>query len=72
MKQELRMKLDNTINELSFFLEKEFSSQFRRLTSKEDRHLFFLARILTQLKSVSREIKEEKVIPFPQLAKEIN
>ena len=66
MKKELRSRLDNITNELSLFLEKEFSSQFQRLTNKEDRQLFFLARILTHLKGLSRDLQaEEKIIVFP-------
>jgi rubrerythrin len=67
MSKEARIKLNNTIRDFSVFLEKEFSSQFKNLTAKEDRHLFFLARILTQMKQVSRELEEEKVIAFPKI-----
>lgn len=67
MKKESKIKLDNIIKDLAFFLEIEYSSKFKNLTAKEDRHLFFLARILTQLKQVQREAQEEKkVISFPQ------
>ena len=69
MKQEYRIKLKRIINELSFFLERDFSSKFKNLTDKEDRQLFFLARILTQLKQITLDDskKEENIIPFPQL-----
>lgn len=68
MNKEARIKLNNTIRDFSIFLEKEFSSRFRNLTAKEDRHLFFLARILTQLKQVSRELtEEEKILIFPRV-----
>ena len=69
MKQEYRIKLERIINELSFFLERDFSSKFKNLTDKEDRQLFFLARILTQLKQITLDDgkKEENIIPFPQL-----
>ena len=70
MKKELRIKLDNTINALSSFLERDYSSKFRNLSDKEDRQLFFLAKILTQLKQISREVNEEqKILPFPVLQK---
>lgn len=60
-------KLDNIITELSVFLERDFSSRFRNLTNKEDRQLFFLAKILTQLKHISGQIKEdEKIVIFPR------
>ena len=66
MKKELKINLDNTINEFSFFLEREFSSRFKNLSNREDRQLFFLARILARLKYISKEIKEdEKVLTFP-------
>lgn len=66
MQKIVRKKLDNITNELSMFLEKEYSSQFKNLTNKEDRHLFFLAKILTHLKQVSEEMKEdEKIVVFP-------
>ena len=69
MKQEYRIKLKRIINELSFFLERDFSSKFKNLTDKEDRQLFFLARILTQLKQITLDDskKEENIISFPQL-----
>ena len=67
MKKESTIKLDNIIRDLSVFLEIEYSSKFKNLTDKEDRHLFFLARILTQLKQVQREVQEDKkVISFPK------
>ena len=71
MKKEYRIKLDGTINELSRFLERDFSSKFKYLSEKEDRQLFFLARILTQLKQVSDDMnnEEQKVIQFPALTK---
>ena len=70
MERESKIELDNIIKELTDFLEKDFSSQFRNLTSKEDRQLFFLAKIITQLKQMSREMnEEEKVLPFPKLIK---
>ena len=56
MKKEIKIKLDNIIKELSDFLEKDFSSQFKTLTAKEDRQLFFLAKILAQLKQLSRGV----------------
>ena len=66
MKKEHARKLDSVINELSFFVYKEFSSRFKDLTDREDRQLFFLAKILTRLKHVSEAISEdEKVIMFP-------
>ncbi len=69
METESKIKLDNIIKELTGFLERDFSSKFRHLTDKEDRQLFFLARILTQLKSITNETKSEdrKVINFPAL-----
>ena len=69
MKREYRIKLKRIINELSFFLERDFSSKFKNLTDKEDRQLFFLARILTQLKQITLDDskKEENIISFPQL-----
>lgn len=66
MKKPYREKLDNVINELTFFLEKDYSSKFKDLSEKEDRQLFFLARILTRLKHISEDIKDdEKIIAFP-------
>jgi len=63
-----KIRLNSIIRDLSCFLEKEYSSQFKNLTAKEDRHLFFLAKILTQLKQVHREeTNQEKVIVFPKL-----
>ena len=81
MKKEYKIKLDNAIDKLSFFLESDFSSRFKALSQREDRQLFFLAKILTELKSISVDLKEEselydikkeecKVIPFPALRKD--
>ena len=73
MEREHKTKLDNIIKELSEFLERDFSSRFRNLSNKEDRQLFFLARILVQLKQISRSSKIEsknedrKVVRFPNL-----
>lgn len=68
MKKESRIKLNGIIRELSFFLERDYSSHFRTLSDKEDRQLFFLAKILTQLKQIAREASdEEKVVRFPAL-----
>ena len=69
MEAKCKIKLDNIIQELSSFLERDFSSQFRNLSNKEDRQLFFLAKILTQLKQIANEDKSEdrKVIRFPVL-----
>ncbi len=71
MKKEYKIKLEKTISELSFFLERDFSSKFKYLSEKEDRQLFFLAKILTQLKHLSLDAdkKEENIVPFPQLIK---
>ena len=70
MKRYSKIKLNDIIRDLSYFLEKEYSSQFKNLTDKEDRHLFFLARILTQLKQIQDEVSnEEKVVLFPTLQK---
>ena len=65
MKKENIVKLDQITNELSYFLEKDFSSKFKELSDKEDRQLFFLAKLLTRLKTLSKEMKEEKVVQFP-------
>lgn len=67
MKRENKVKLNDIINEFSVFLEKEFSSKFKNLSDKEDKQLFFLAKILTQLKQVYKEetfqeLKKEKVL----------
>ena len=69
METESKIKLENIIKELTSFLERDFSSQFKNLSNKEDRQLFFLAKILTQLKQVAGEDKDEerKVIRFPIL-----
>ena len=69
MELESKIKLDKIIKELTDFLYRDFSSQFRNLSNKEDRQLFFLAKILTQLKQVAGESKNEdrKVIRFPNL-----
>ena len=60
-----QIKLNNIIKELTNFLERDFSSQFRNLSNKEDRQLFFLAKILTQLKQMANE--DRKVNHFPVL-----
>ena len=69
METESKIKLDNIIKELTDFLERDFSSRFRNLSNKEDRQLFFLAKILTQLKQIAGESKSEdrKVVRFPVL-----
>ena len=68
MIRENKSELDKVITEFSNFLEREFSSRFKYLTQKEDRQLFFLARILTKLKSISSVDKNESnVIPFKSL-----
>lgn len=68
MRRGLRLRLNNLIKELSHFIEKDYSSNFRLLTPREDRQLFFLARILTELKHIAKEVsEEEKVIAFPAL-----
>lgn len=69
MEPESKTKLDNIIKELTDFLYKDFSSQFRNLSNKEDRQLFFLAKILTQLKQISNESrnKDRKIVRFPAL-----
>lgn len=68
MQKETKIKLADIIKELSFFMEKDFSSQFRNLSPKEDRQLFFLAKILTQLKNIYKEVNEDKkVLSFPVL-----
>jgi molybdopterin converting factor small subunit len=73
MKKEIRKNLDFTINELESFLEKDFSSRFKALSHREDRQLFFLASVLTRLKSLSNEIKEEeKILIFPTLREPVN
>lgn len=59
MEAESKIKLESIIKELSVFLEKDFSSQFRHLSAKEDRQLFFLAKILTRLKQITNESKSE-------------
>lgn len=70
MKKPYRLKLQNVIDELSFFLYRDFSSKFRTLTEKEDRQLFFLARILVRMKHILEEIKEdEKILIHPILEK---
>lgn len=73
----VQKKLDNIINDLSSFIENDYSSKFKFLTAKEDRQLFFLAGILAKLKQVKRdtvssELKdsyENNVILFPSLKK---
>lgn len=73
MKKEYRFKLDNIVRDLSLFLEKDFSSRFKNLSDKEDRQLFFLAGILTRLKHISEEVREdEKIVTFPTLQREHN
>ena len=69
MQTESKVKLEKIIKELSDFLERDFSSRFRNLSHKEDRQLFFLAKILTQLKQIANEDKSEdkKVVRFPVL-----
>ena len=69
MELESKIKLDKIIKELTDFLYRDFSSQFRNLSNKEDRQLFFLAKILTQLKQVANESKSEdrKIVRFPNL-----
>lgn len=74
MKYQHKIKLDKIINELSSFLERDFSSKFKYLSEKEDRQLFFLAKLLTQLKQISLDTPrnnniEENIIPFPQPVK---
>ena len=67
---ETRKKLDSVINELSMFLYKDFSSHFKDLTEKEDRQLFFIAKLLTRLKNISQELKDdEKILIHPTLQK---
>ena len=69
MEPESKIKLNNIIKELTDFLHRDFSSQFRNLSNKEDRQLFFLAKILTQLKRIANEDKSEerRIIRFPNL-----
>lgn len=68
MQEGYRKKLKTIINEFSSFLENEYSSRFRNLTNKEDRHLFFLANILVKLKHISEATKEEnKILIHPTL-----
>ena len=68
MEKEQKIKLENIIKELSGFLERDYSSRFRNLSNKEDRQLFFLAKILTQLKQITNGSKEgEKIVRFPAL-----
>ena len=69
MDSESKIKLNNIIKELTDFLYKDFSSQFRNLSNKEDRQLFFLAKVLAQLKNIAGESKSEdrKVVRFPNL-----
>ena len=70
MRSSYRKKLEETITDLSFYLEKDYSSRFKHLSPKEDRQLFFLAQILTKLKNISKEIKEEeKILVFPTYSK---
>ncbi len=73
MKKSIRTNVDNLINELSGFLEKDYSSRFRNLSEREDRQLFYLAGVLTRLKKISEELKEEeKIIAFPRILEEQN
>lgn len=71
MKNTNEEKLNQVINELSHFLEKDYSSNFKYLTAKEDRQLFFLAGVLTKLKHVLEdegyvlEPEIKNVIAFP-------
>lgn len=66
MNEKSKYELDKVITEFSNFLEGEFSSRFKHLTSREDRQLFFLARILAKLKNISSGDKKEcKVLRFP-------
>ena len=66
MNDNCKAKLDRTIFELSDFLEKDFSSKFKTLSQKEDRQLFFLARMLVQLRQISNDIKTpENIVLFP-------
>ena len=68
MRSSYRKKLEDTITDLTHYLERDYSSKFKHLTPKEDRQLFFLATILTKLKNISKEIKEEeKILIFPTL-----
>ena len=68
MSKSYRLKLGKVIDELEFFLYKDFSSKFKTLTEKEDRQLFFLARQLVKLKRIRDEIKEdEKILIHPVL-----
>ena len=55
-------KLNNVIKELTVFLERDFSSRFKNLSEREDRQLFFLAKILTQLKQVYRETNSQDMM----------
>ena len=66
MKKDYNQKLESIINEFSLFLERDYSSRFKTLSSKEDRQLFFLAKVLVQLKQLSNSYKEDtKVLSFP-------
>ena len=66
MKKDSRLKLESIISDLEFFLTRDFSSKFRDLSDKEDRQLFFRARLLTRLKHIAEQVKDdEKVIAFP-------
>lgn len=69
MKKEQEEKLEKTINDLSGFLERDFSSRFKDLNPKEDRQLFFLAGILAKLKILLKDSKENKenIISFRPL-----
>ena len=59
MEAEAKTKLENIIKELTDFLERDFSSRFRNLSAKEDRQLFFLAKVLTQLKQITNRTENE-------------
>ena len=55
-----KKNLDKIISELEDFTRNEFSSKFKYLTPKEDRQLFFLAKILTRLKNIDEDIFSEE------------
>ena len=70
MSKTYRKKLESIISGLTFFLEHDYSSRFKNLTDREDRQLFFLAKILAGLKRISEEIKEDdKILVFPTTQK---
>ena len=67
-RRNIKIKLDSIINDLVSFLEKDYSSRFKDLTMKEDRQLFFLAKIVVKLKHISLKMNnEENVLPFPKM-----